>query len=99
LGGVAAAAWKPGAGRVVLEGALGLYPLVFANSDDARVAPFAGSLGADARAAALYEVMPGLRAGLGYQFETWRGTGSDTSSVFSVLLHYTPGGLPRGNEP
>jgi hypothetical protein len=49
--------------------------------------------------AALYEVLPGLRAGVGYQFETWRGTGTDTSGVYSVILHYTPGGLPRGNEP
>lgn len=98
FGPVAAVAWKPGGRQVVLEGSLGYYPLVFAHADNG-TPPLAGSNALDARALAAYEIVPGLRAGLGYQYEAWRGTGSDVSSVYSIQIQYTPGGMPKGNEP
>lgn len=97
VGGTVTAAWRPGRGRFHLEGALGLYPLVFASSETGGQ-PYAQNFLSEARVIAGYEVMPGLRAGLGYGFERWQGAGADQSSLYSLQLHYTPGGVPKGNE-
>jgi hypothetical protein len=97
LGGVGTLAWRPGRGKWHAEGSLGLYPLVFGFAK-APGAPFAASFLTDARAVVGYEIIPGFRLGIGGQVEHWAGTGSDSSQILSVQVHYTPGGLPRGNE-
>jgi hypothetical protein len=97
LGGVALAAWRPGRGRWHLEGSAGYYPLVYANADSPGN-PIAGSNLLEARAILGYEVMPGLRLGLGAGLERWSGTGQDQSVRLSIGVHYTPGGVPKGNE-
>ncbi|MDB5100466.1 MAG: hypothetical protein JWM80_4887 [Cyanobacteria bacterium RYN_339] len=97
LGGVALAAWRPGRGRWHLEGSAGYYPLVYAIADSPGT-PIAGSSLLEARAILGYEIMPGLRLGLGGGLERWSGTGQDQSVRVTLGVHYTPGGVPKGNE-
>jgi hypothetical protein len=95
FGPVGVVGWKPFGGNLVLEGALGIYPLMIAYGENG-VGPLAGSNLLDGRLGVAYEVTTGLRAGLQYQHEAWRGVGADVSHVYSVQLHYTPAGLPQG---
>jgi hypothetical protein len=97
LGGMALAAWRPGRGHWHLEGSAAYYPLVFATADSPGSAIASSNL-VEARAILGYEVMPGLRLGLGAGLERWSGVGQDQSVRLSVGLHYTPGGVPKGNE-
>lgn len=95
---VGTAAWRPNRGPWHFEGQAGLYPLVFAWSDAPGV-PYGASFLTDLRATAGYEVVRGLRMGLGYQLEDWRGgAGAESAHLLSVNLHYTPGGVPTGGE-
>ncbi|MNT10401.1 hypothetical protein D3C72_1452310 [compost metagenome] len=96
-GAVGTLAWRPNRGPWHVEGSLGLYPLVF-GSAKAPGAPFAANFLTDARATVGYEIVRGMRLGVGYQLEDWRGDGSDSSHLFSLNVHYTPGGLPKGDE-
>lgn len=98
FGPVGDVAWKPWGGNIFLDGQLGLYPLVIASAS-APGQPFAGSALLDAQLQAGYQVMPGLRAYAGYEYEGWFGNGNDQSHIFAVGVKYTPAGLPRGNEP
>lgn len=98
LGLVGTLAWKPHQGPWHLEASLGLYPLVYAWAKDNQPA-IGGNFLTDARAEVAYELVPGLRLGLGYQLENWRGTlGSDDSNILALNLFYTPGGLPKEAE-
>jgi hypothetical protein len=97
LGGEALAAWRPGRGHWHLEVGAGYYPVVFATAD-APGKPFGESNMLDAHALLGYEVLPGLRVGLGGGLERWSGTGSDQAVRLSLGMHYTPGGVPKGNE-
>ena len=69
---------------------------MFATAEDGQQ-PLAGSFALDGRVGAWYELVGGLRAGVQYQYEAWRGLGADVSSVWSFQLHYVPGGLPTGD--
>jgi hypothetical protein len=97
LGAVGTVAYRPGRGPWHFEGSLGLYPLVFGSAKDPGT-PFASSFLTDARAIVGYEVVRGLRLGVGYQFDDWRGNGADSAHLFSLNAQYTPGGLPKGND-
>ncbi|GEM_PF-5975239 len=98
FGGVMTSAWHPGGGSWHVEGMLGLYPLVLGTAD-APGQPFANSLLTDLRGLVGYEVQKGMRLGAGLQFERWSGRGEDRSLLYSLQLHYTPGGLPAGDAP
>lgn len=91
-------AWRPGRGPWHLEGHAGVYPLVTAFAK-APGNTYAANFLTDFRAIAGYEFVPGFRFGLGVAREAWTGTGSDASMLYSLNVHYTPGGVPRGNEP
>lgn len=93
FGPVGTVAWRPAAGPWHLEGSLGLYPLVVASARTPGT-PYAGSFLTDLRGTLGYEIVPGMRAGLGYGFQDWRGNGADSAHLFQVLIHYTPGGVP-----
>jgi hypothetical protein len=97
LGGEALAAWRPGRGRWHLVLGAGYYPVVYASAV-APGKPFAEANMLDAHALLGYEVLPGLRVGLGGGLERWSGTGSDQALRLSLGLHYTPGGVPKGSE-
>jgi hypothetical protein len=92
LGVMGQMGWHP-PGRWWLEGGLGAYP-VFSAWAQAPGETMASTFVADARVEALYECVPGLRLGLGYELETLQGNGSDTSHLFGIRLHYRPAGLP-----
>jgi hypothetical protein len=91
------AAWRPNRGPWQAEASLGLYPLVIGTAK-APGAPFANSFLTDARAGVGYEIIRGMRVGVGYQFEDWRGNGSDSSHMLLLNVHYQPGGIPKGDE-
>jgi hypothetical protein len=90
-------AWRPNRGPWQAEASLGLYPLVFGTAK-APGTPFANSFLTDARAGVGYEIIRGMRVGLGYQLEDWRGNGSDSSHMLLLNVHYQPGGIPKGDE-
>lgn len=99
VGATGTVGWRPGGGPWQVEGHLGLHPLVSAWARSPG-APYGGSFLTDARAGVGYEAMRGLRVGLGYQLEDWRGgPGADSSHILSVNMQYTPGGIPQGAEP
>jgi hypothetical protein len=53
----------------------------------------------DLRGTVGYEIVRGMRLGLGYQLEDWRGgAGSESAHLLSINVHYTPGGVPAGGE-
>jgi hypothetical protein len=97
LGAVGTVAYRPGRGPWHFEGSLGLYPLVFGTSK-APGTPFASSFLSDLRGVVGYEITPGLRLGVGGQWDQWAGNGSIGAQMLSLQIHYTPGGLPKGNE-
>lgn len=99
VGPVATLAWRPARGRFHLEGSYGYYPWTF-GSAEAPGKPFANALLSDARALVGFEVVPGMRLGLGYQDERWSGLASDQDAarMLSLQVHYTPGGMPKGME-
>lgn len=92
-----ALAWRPNRGPWQAEASLGLYPLVF-GSAKAPGAAFASSFLTDARASVGYEIIRGMRVGVGYQLEDWRGNGADNSHMLLLNVHYQPGGIPKGDE-
>lgn len=95
---VGTVAWRPNRGPWHFEGQAGLYPLVFASADAPGV-PYGSSFLSDLRATAGYEIVRGMRVGLGYQLEDWRGgAGADSAHLLSINVHYTPGGVPTGGE-
>lgn len=100
LGPVATIAWRPGRGKFHAEGSVGYYGVV-ASASRSLGTPFANQSLLDTRAILGYELVPGMRLGLGYQYDNWmgNGNGSDTAHIGSLQLHYTPGGAPKGNEP
>lgn len=100
VGPVATLAWRPGRGKLHAEASYGFYPLVRGTSE-APGRPFADQRLTDLRAVLGYEVVPGMRVGLGYQADHWMGDGNgdDVSKIYSLQLHYTPGGVPKGLEP
>jgi hypothetical protein len=89
LGGMALAAWRPGRGKWHLEGSAGFYPLVYATADSPGSTIAASNL-LEARAILGYELIPGLRLGVGGGLERWSGTGQDQSVRLTVGVHYTP---------
>jgi hypothetical protein len=98
FGPVATLAWRPGRGRFHAEASYGYYPwLLTAARSPGR--PFATSLLTDFRGIVGFELVPGARLGLGYQVDHWQGGGDDLARMWSLQLHYTPGGAPRGLEP
>jgi hypothetical protein len=98
VGPVALVAWRPGRGRFHAEASYGYYPFVRTTAE-APGAPFADQRLSDLRAVLGFELVPGMRLGLGYQQEDWMGSGSDASKMLSLQIHYTPGGVPKGLEP
>jgi hypothetical protein len=98
FGPVGTLAWRPGRGPWHMEGSFGWYPWVLAAAK-APGRPFGDQSLWDARAVLGYEVVEGMRLGLGYQAEQWNGNGTDMAQVYSLQLHYTPGGAPKGFEP
>ncbi|MEB3198332.1 MAG: carboxypeptidase-like regulatory domain-containing protein [Candidatus Sericytochromatia bacterium] len=98
FGPVALLAWRPGRGRFHLETSYGWYPAVWAAAK-APGRPFGSAWLTDLRAVVGYEVVPGMRLGLGYQGDQWGGGGEDSARLFSLQMHYTPGGAPKGFEP
>ena len=52
----------------------------------------------DLRGVVGYELVPGMRVGVGFQQENWWGNGSEGARIYSAQLHYTPGGVPKGAE-
>lgn len=98
FGPVGVVAWRPGRGPWHFEGSGGWYPWVLATAK-APGRPFGGQSLWDARAVVGYEVVTGMRLGLGYQAEQWSGPGREMAHVYSLQLHYTPGGAPKGFEP
>lgn len=99
MGGVALAAWRPLRGRFHVEASYGMYPWVY-GSADAPGKPFANSQLTDLRGLVGFEVVPGMRLGVGYQEDRWLGAGTDVDAarILSLQVHYTPGGVPRGLE-
>lgn len=97
FGPVASLAWRPGRGRLHLEATYGYYPWVRTTAESPGK-PFAEQVLTDLRGLVGYEVVPGMRVGLGYQADHWSGTGEDISRMLSIQLHYTPGGVPKGLE-
>ncbi|MEB3222170.1 MAG: carboxypeptidase-like regulatory domain-containing protein [Candidatus Sericytochromatia bacterium] len=98
FGPVGTLAWRPGRGRFHAEASYGWYPwLLTAAKAPGRA--FATSLLTDFRGVVGFELVPGARLGLGYQVDHWQGGGDDLARMWSVQLHYTPGGTPRGLEP
>lgn len=97
LGGELLGAWRPGRGRWHLELGGGYYPLVYAFADSPGT-PFAQNNLVDAHAILGYELTPGFRLGVGGVLERWSGTGDDQAVKLIVGAHYTPGGVPKGNE-
>lgn len=97
LGGYALAAWRPGRGRWHFELGGGYYPYVYAVADSPGQT-FAQTSLVEARALLGYEFMPGFRFGLGGGLERWSGRGEDQALRLTAGIHYTPGGVPKGNE-
>ena len=97
FGGEALVAVRPGRGHWHIEFGGGYYPYVYAIADSPG-SVFAGSSMVDAHAMLGYEVVPGLRLGLGASYERWTGAGDDTGLRAMVGMHYTPGGVPKGND-
>ena len=77
FGGEALVAVRPGRGHWHFEFGGGYYPYVYAIADSPG-SVFAGSSMVDAHAMLGYEVVPGLRLGLGASYERWTGAGDDT---------------------
>ncbi|MEB3285581.1 MAG: carboxypeptidase regulatory-like domain-containing protein [Candidatus Sericytochromatia bacterium] len=98
FGPVGTLAWRPGRGPLHFEGSYGWYPWVLATAK-APGRPFGSQSLWDARAVVGYEVVAGMRIGLGYQAEQWSGQGDDLAQIYSLQMHYTPGGAPKGFEP
>lgn len=98
FGPVGVVAWRPGRGLWHFEGSGGWYPWVLATAK-APGRPYGGQTMWDARAVVGYEVVKGMRLGLGYQTEQWSGPGVDLAHLYSLQIHYTPGGAPKGFEP
>lgn len=108
FGGVALMAWRPGRGRFHLEGSYGLYPSVlWGVKTPGTDSPVGTGAFSDLRLVLGYEMLPGLRLGLALNQETWTGGDPykggtaflDDARMLGLQLHYTPGGVPKGNEP
>lgn len=97
IGGELLAAFRPGRGRWHFELGGGYYPLVYGFADSPGQ-PFADGNLIDAHAILGYEVMPGLRVGLGTALERYSDPGMDQGLKLTLGMHYTPGGVPKGNE-
>jgi hypothetical protein len=95
LGLVGLVGWRPAAGPWSAEAGLQAYPLVYAWAKDPGQ-PYAGSFGAEGYAGVAYEIVNGLRLGLTYRLEYWRGSGQDTAHLLGLQLQYTPSGMMRG---
>lgn len=91
LGVVGQGAWRF-APSWTLEGLAGVYPVLTSWAQDPGT-PYANIVMLNGGVAALYDAMPGLRVGLGYQVESWQGNGSDTSQLIGLQLRYKPAGL------
>lgn len=98
LGPVATLAWRPWRSRFHAELSYGYYPWTMASARTPGK-PFAQALLTDLRGVVGVEVVPGMRLGVGYHEDHWTGNGQDFARIWSMQLHYTPGGTPRGFEP
>jgi hypothetical protein len=87
--------WRPATGPWSAEAGAQVYPLVYAWAKDPGQ-PFAGSFGAEGYAGVAYEIVNGLRLGLNYRVEYWKGSGQDLSHILALQFQYTPSGMMKG---
>lgn len=98
LGGVGTLGWRPNRGPWHFEAQAGLYPVVLASAEAPGV-PYGSSFMTDIRTTVGYEIVRGMRIGAGYQLEDWRGgAGTENAHLLTINMHYTPGGVPAGDE-
>ncbi|MDB5098433.1 MAG: hypothetical protein JWM80_2854 [Cyanobacteria bacterium RYN_339] len=95
LGVVGMLGWRPASGPWSAELGLQAYPLVYAWAKEPGL-PYAGQFGAEGYAGVAYEIVNGLRLGLDYRLEVWRGSGQDVSHILGLQFQYTPSGMMKG---
>jgi hypothetical protein len=96
LGLVGILGWRPATSPWSLELGAQAYPLAYAWAKDPGQ-PYAGQFGAEGYAGVAYEIVNGLRLGLDYRVEYWKGSGQDVSHILGLQFQYTPSGMMKGS--